>query len=274
VYRRIGVAVTFSPRFLAVLAEAGSVCRSLSASLYLIHADEYNTEKEARFREALHDLALDEKSEVHFEPGQPVESILKAQRDERIDLLIAGALETESIHRNFTGNVARELLKKAPCDLLLFTEPREKPEAPTEILVAIPDFSELSKQVFHQAVNLAERRGTPKITVVHVQTTFAEAKEKVAGATSGAPSSEVIMEELLNERESSKVELDYHLLRGNTGFTACEFIQSSGADLLVMPSDMSTEGQAAFAPALDWIIQVIPTNLWVIRRISPESEIV
>ena len=62
------------------------------------------------------------------------------------------------------------------------------------------------------------------------------------------------------------LELDYHLLRGNTGFTACEFIQSSGADLVVMPSQMPSAYQPVFAPALDWIIQVIPANLWVIRQ--------
>jgi hypothetical protein len=62
------------------------------------------------------------------------------------------------------------------------------------------------------------------------------------------------------------LELDYHLLRGNTGFTACEFIQSSGTDLVVMPSQMPSPDQPVFAPALDWIIQVIPGNLWVIRQ--------
>ena len=54
------------------------------------------------------------------------------------------------------------------------------------------------------------------------------------------------------------MELDYHLLRGNTGFTACEFIQSSGTNLVVMPSQMPAADQTVFAPALDWIIQVIP----------------
>jgi nucleotide-binding universal stress UspA family protein len=267
VYHRVGVATTFSPRFLAVLAEAGRICQFLPAPLCLIHADAFDAEKEARFRDALHRLNLDEQSKVHFEPGEPVQSILKAQRKEHIDLLVAGALETESVHRNFTGNVSRELLRQAPCDLILYTDPKEKPEVPEAILIAIPDFSELSRHVFHRAVNLAEQQGTKRVTLAHVQTTFAEAKEKVVSTTSGAPSSEEIIEGLVREREISVVELDYHLLRGNTGFTACEFIQSSSTNLLVMPSHMYSKGQPVFAPALDWIIQVIPTNLWVIRQI-------
>jgi nucleotide-binding universal stress UspA family protein len=269
VYRRIGVATTFSPRFLPVLAEAGRTGRFLSAPLCLIHADEFDPEKEARFREALQTLNLDPQSEIHFEPGEPVASILKAQIEERIDLLVAGALETEGVHRNFAGHVARELLRQAPCDLMLYTEPKVDNSIPTSIFVAIPDFSELSQHVFHRAVNLAERRGSKSVTVVHVQTTFAEAKQKVAGGSSSSKSSEESIEDLLLERETSLIDLDYHLLRGNTGFTACEYLQSSGADLLVMPSHMHVPGQPVFAPSLDWIMQVIPANLFIIRNLVP-----
>lgn len=115
---------------MAVLAEAGRVSRSLSAPLCLIHADEYTPEKEERFRSALRDLQLDSGSAIRFEPGEPAEAILKIQHEENIDLLVAGAMETESVHRNFTGDVARELLRRAPCDLLLYTEPSEEPKPP------------------------------------------------------------------------------------------------------------------------------------------------
>ena len=78
-YRRVGVATTFSPRFAAVLAEAGLVSRSLSAPLCLIHADVFAHEKEERFRTALRDLQLDDRSEIRFESGQPAEAILRAR---------------------------------------------------------------------------------------------------------------------------------------------------------------------------------------------------
>ena len=251
---------------MAVLAEAGLVCRSLSAPLCLIHAGAFAQEKEERFRAALRELRLDEQAEIRFEPGQPAEAILKVQDEARIDLLVAGALETESVHRNFTGDVARELLRRAHCDLLLYTEPREDPKPPEGILVAVPDFSELSRQVFRSALILAERSRARRVTILHVQTTFAEAKEKALGVSNGTLPAEETLESWLREEERPALELDYHLLRGNTGFTACEFIQSSGADLVVMPSQMPSSSQPVFAPALDWIIQVIPANLWVIRR--------
>ncbi len=265
-YRRVGVATTFSPRFLAVLAEAGRISRSFSAPLCLIHADEFTPEKEERFRAALQDLELDKDSTIRFEPGEPAEAILKVQREEQIDLLVAGAMETESVHRNFTGDVARELLRRAPCDLLLYTEPKEDPKPPEGILVVVPDLSERSRQVLRAALNLGERSGGRQITILHVQTTFAEAKEKALGVGNGNLSAEETLELWVQEEALPDLELDYHLMRGNTGFTACEFIQSSGTDLVVMPSQMPFSNQPVFAPALDWIIQVIPANLWVIRQ--------
>jgi nucleotide-binding universal stress UspA family protein len=251
---------------MAVLAEAGRISRSLSAPLCLIHADEFTLEKEERFRSAIRDLQLDSGATIRFEPGEPAEAILKVQREENIDLLVAGAMETQSVHRNFTGDVARELLRRAPCDLLLYTEPNENPTPPKGMLVVVPDLSESSRLVVCAALKLAARGGGHQITILHVQTTFAEAKEKALGVGNGILSAEETLESWVEDQKRPDVELDYHLLRGNTGFTACEFIQSSGTDLVVMPSQMPFSNQPVFAPALDWIIQVIPGNLWVIRQ--------
>jgi nucleotide-binding universal stress UspA family protein len=252
---------------MAVLAEAGRVSLSLAAPLCLIHADEFAPEKEERFRSALRDLHLDPGSAIRFEPGEPAEAILKVQREENIDLLVAGAMETESVHRNFTGDVARELLKRAPCDLLLFTEPNENSKPPEGIIVVVPDLSEPSRRVLRSALDLAQRGGGHQIiTLLHVQTTFAQAKEKALGVNNGTLSTEETLQSWVEVEARPGMELDYHLLRGNTGFTACEFIQSSGTDLVVMPSQMPAADQTVFAPALDWIIQVIPGNLWVIRQ--------
>jgi nucleotide-binding universal stress UspA family protein len=264
------VATTFSPRFKAVLAEAGRVSRALSAPLFLIHADAFSEEKEERFRAALQELDLDGNAEIKYQTGAPAEAILKVQQETGIDLLIAGALETESVHRNFTGDVARGLLRRAPCDLLLYTDPKEDPKPPEDILVAVPDVSESSREVFKAAVDLAKRRGGRRVNLLYVQTTFAQAKEKALGINNGTLSAEETVQYWIQNQQRSNVELDYHLLRGNTGFTACEFIQSSGPDLVVMPSQMPGTEQPVFASALDWIIQVIPGNLWVVRTLPPE----
>jgi nucleotide-binding universal stress UspA family protein len=266
VYRRAGVATTFSPRFRDVLAEAGRISGLFDVPLHLIHAAEETSDKVERFRETLRSLDLSENAPIHFQVGEPSEAILNVQSHQQIDLLIAGALEQESVHRNFTGDVARSLLREAPCDLFLFVEPKEGRSPPEHVFVAIPDFSPFSRRVFQRGADLADRIGAKKLMLLHVQTTFAEAKEKALGTD--APSAQQNLETLASELSSKTLEIDTHAIRGNTGFTACEFIQSNGADLLVMPSWIGEPGQPVFAPALDWIIQVIPTNVWIVRQIA------
>jgi hypothetical protein len=132
------------------------------------------------------------------------------------------------------------------------------------VFIAVADFSPLTRSVFHRAVEFAERAGAEMLTMVHVQTPFSEAKDKALGTEAARP--EDSLQLLLSEKSASNLQFDYHLVRGNTGFTAFEFIQASGADFLVMPSEIQPGGTPAFAPVLDWVIQVIPANLWVVRQ--------
>ena len=264
-YRRIGVATTFSPRFLAVLAEAARISRLFDSPLHLIHAAEEEPEKLSRFKAALQVLDLPDVSPIHFERGEASAAILRVQNEYQIDLLIAGALERESLHRNFTGDVARKLLVQAPCDLLLFVEPDEQAVPPAQIFVAIPDFSPFSRETFLRSTAFAEKIGAKEVMLLHVQSTFAEAKEKALG--NEPPSVEDALNEWMSDRQT-QLSLDSHSMRGNTGFTACEYIQSSDAKLLVLPSHIGHPNLPVFAPVLDWIIQVIPTNLWVMRQVG------
>jgi hypothetical protein len=158
-------------------------------------------------------------------------------------------------------------MRRTCADLFLFVEPREQPGDIRHVFMAVPDFSPSTRSVFHRAVEFGERAGAETLTVVHVQTPFSEAKDKALGTEAARP--EDNLQSLLAERSASNLQFDYHLVRGNTGFTAFEFIQASGADLLVMPSEIQPGGTPAFAPVLDWVIQVIPANLWVIRQPAP-----
>jgi nucleotide-binding universal stress UspA family protein len=264
VYRSAGVATTFSPRFLAVLAEARRVSKLFTAPLHLIHAAEETPDKDDRFHEALARLGLESETPIHYHTGDPVDAILAVQKEAGIEVLIAGALERETVHRNFTGNVARELMRRASADLFLFVEPSERPKDIRHVFMAAPDFSPATRRVLHRAVEFSERARAETLTVVHVQTPFAEAKEKALGGE--APSVEENLRLLLSEKAASSIQFDYHLVRGNTGFTAFEFIQGSDADLLVMPSKLQADGTAAFPPVLDWAVQVIPANLWIVRQ--------
>src|SRR5207248_9997112 len=97
-----------------------------------------------------------------------------------IDLLIAGALEKESILRHFLGSVARTLVREAPCSVMLFTNPDVEPK-PIRNIVVIVDFSSTLRAALDQALYLAEREKSECVRVVRIHTPFAQARAAARG---------------------------------------------------------------------------------------------
>src|SRR5438093_8337340 len=127
-YKTVAVASTFSPRFKQVLAEAKRIRERFSADLHLIYAGERDEEIAEKFSEALAQLELPLDSKIHYEKGNPADAILRVIAREKIDVIVAGALEKEVVLHPFLGNVARRLVREAPCSVMLFTTPAAKPK--------------------------------------------------------------------------------------------------------------------------------------------------
>ena len=132
-YQRAAVASTFSPTFAAVLAEAGSFARHCGAELEIIHASAFDAEKEKLFQERIGPDAPIR----WMEKGPPAQAIISAAQDYAYELLIAGALQYEDADKPFTSGVARELMREAPCDLLLVPRPLESPEVLRRVVFAL-----------------------------------------------------------------------------------------------------------------------------------------
>src|SRR6266436_3906169 len=140
-YKTIAVASTFSPRFKQVLAEAKRIQERFPADLHLIYAGKRSEEAAIKFRDVLEELQLPADSTIHYEEGGPAEAILRTLTREKIDVIVAGALEKEVVLHQFLGNVARRLVREAPCSVMLFTNRRRNPK-PLRKIVFIAENSE------------------------------------------------------------------------------------------------------------------------------------
>src|SRR6266404_8815280 len=127
-YKTIAVASTFSPRFKQVLAEAKRIRERFSADLHLIYVGQRDEETAKKFSDAIAHLQLPSDSAIHYEKGSPAEAILGALAREKIDMIVAGALEKEAVLHPFLGNVARRLVREARCSVILFTHPEKNPK--------------------------------------------------------------------------------------------------------------------------------------------------
>lgn len=248
-YRKAAVASTFSPTFAAVLAEAKCFAGHCDSSLDILHAAARTDEKEARFREVLGDAAAIR----WLEKESPSAALLSVAQD--YELLIAGALQREDGERHFTSSVARDLLRSAPCDLLLVPRPMELAVPPAHIVLALDPGEEARDLLARVVRNLRPARVTMAVT----HTPFAAA---IAASRGETPTDlDAWLEGLAAGLEDCDVELDERVVRSNTGYNLCDTVEGLKADLLIVKANET----GSLPLHMNWLFQVIPTRLLVVK---------
>jgi nucleotide-binding universal stress UspA family protein len=269
-YKTIAVASAFSPRFKQVLAEAKRIREIFRADVHLIYVGQRNQEAAMKFRDTLAELQLPTDSMIHYEDGDPAEAILRMLSRERIDMVVAGALEKEVVLHPFLGNVARRLVREAPCSVILFTKPALKPK-PLRRIVLVADYSSHGLRALKRTLPLAAAESCERLYVIRIITTFDQARASIgADARRGEkPESqddeEDALERFVLSAGATEVPIEVRCVRGNTGLVASDFVQSVKADLLVVPLQKSADAIQQLPNNIAWVTDVIPCNLWVIR---------
>ena len=266
-YTTIAVASTFSPRFFQVLAEAKRIRDRFECDLDLIYVGEKTDEINSKFQDVLQKLSLPNESRIHYEEGDPASAIIRALTDKGIDMIVAGALEKEVVLHQFLGNVARKLVREAPCSVMLFTHPEETPK-PFRKIVFVADYSEHSLEALRKTLQLAIAEKTERLYVIRVITSFDKARASLRGDEDGdhlksAEDEEAELEQFVLSAGATAVPIEARCIRGNTGFAAADFVQSIEADLLVVPVEPNED--RSLPPNVAWLIDVIPCNLWIVR---------
>src|SRR5438552_3354278 len=269
-YKTIAVATTFSPRLKHVLAKAKRIRYRFSSDLHLIHVGKRNQGTPKKFAEVLAELGLPADSAIHYEEGDPAQAILAALTREKIDMLIAGALEKEIVLHPFLGNVARRLVREANCSVMLFTHPEKKPK-PLRRIVFIADHSQQGLVALKTTLMLADAESCERLYVIGIITAFDEARASIDGDTTGITThkpnhgEEDPLEEFVLSAGATEVPIETRFIRGATGLAASDFVRSVEGDLLVVPLPKSRETVQQLPSNIAWVSDVIPCNLWVVR---------
>ncbi len=265
-YKAIAVASTFSPRFEQVLSEAKRIRDRFGSALSLIYVGERNPETVKKFRDILGALQLPRDSAVYYQQGDPADGILRALNDNKIDMIVAGALEKEVVLHPFLGNVARRLVRDAACSVMLFTHPEKEPK-PLRKIVFFADYSDHALDALKRTLQLALAEKSERLYVIRVITTFDTARAKADGGdkVKTQDDEEAELEKFVLSAGATDVPIEARCIRGNTGFAAADFVKSVEADLLVVPDEPEADGEQLLPANIAWITDIIPCNLWVIR---------
>jgi nucleotide-binding universal stress UspA family protein len=252
------VAATFSPRFRAVIAEADRIALKFGARLSVLHAGERSDEKVAKFHDAFGELGRGEVDIYWCEGNTPAEALVDAAASEYFDLLIAGAVDHRSEIRNFTGDVVRELLQRAPCDLLLIPSPVEADPGDQATACLMIEAHRPRWQLARTAlVSIAPA----SISILAADSPFAHARDAALGHEEDHSEIEHLREAL----EEIAPDVDLRTVESNTGFMLCDIVQEAAPDFLIVEAEWRNR-RRVLPPHLDWLNQVIPARLFLLGK--------
>ena len=276
-YRKIGLALAFSPTFTALMAEATRLKVSFQAELVLIHVGIKNSDKEQQIQALLQKFKLTEQDvKIIWKQGKPAKTIIKVCKKEGVDLLIAGALKNETLINYYIGSIARKILRKAPCSLLILTEPSEKVKKIGDIVIDAED-TLLRPEVFQVGLTLAKIK---KPRMIHF------VKEiKLYGLTMSVMSEYSIeetsvlrknliyqeikkVEKVLENYDTGDSRINIKVLAGKSGYELRKFTRQVKADLLVIGAIRKKLDfiDRMFMNRLEYIIEDIPCNVLIIKN--------
>ncbi|WP_276367461.1 universal stress protein [Chryseolinea sp. H1M3-3] len=283
VIKKIGVAIAFSPRIEAILAEAIRIKNMWNAELILIHVGVHGEKETARLNELLSKTGLGNAGDVKifWEEGKPSHRILATCKKENVDLLIAGALKKENLVQYYLGTVARKIIRKADCSVLLLTNPSTTPQ-PFKNIVVDADDRPYVEQSLQAACEVALKDQSTWLHIVR--------ELKMYGLTMAAAEqcTEEEYEEMRHQLVQSEIEtvekilqkiphqglkVNIKLVSGKSGFELAQFAKRKQADLLVVgaPDRRFSFFDRVFTHDQEYIFADLPCNLLIIH---PRKEVV
>jgi nucleotide-binding universal stress UspA family protein len=265
--KHVGAAITTTAQSDALLAEASRFAERFGAPLTLIHTGTSEAESKTFLEEAANRLAIPHEKHIVWNQTEPAQALASAAQEAGIDLLVVGAFEGPALgRRRFLGAVPRLLADRAQCSLLLVAHPRVAAHEFRRI-VAITDFSDCAKTACEHALWLAEKDAVECVHIVSIHTIFMKARAEI-GAHDGPPArtreeEEKMMNDFLASLPECDAPVDWNIIEATTGFAACDFADSVGADLLVLPGHNRPGGRVP--PMANWALQVVPCSLWIVH---------
>ena len=275
-FRKIGLAVAFSPTVSSLLAETVRLCLLFDAQLILIHVGNSGPEEEAKMNGLIQAKASSlQKIKVRWETGDPVRKILEVTRQENIDLLVAGALKKENLVQYYIGTIARKLMRKAECSFLMLTNASETPASFQHIVVNAEDSPYVEEAIaagcmlglkdHSQWVHIVRELKLLGLTLsANEQCT----EEEYTESRNNMMRDEITaVEKILERIPHDRLKINIKMVSGKSGFELARFAEKKHANLLIVGAPARTFSifDRVFTHDLEYIFADMPCNLLMIH---------
>ena len=273
--KKILIGIAFSPNLKPNIFEAIRMANMFGAQLVGVHVGEKTNKKENQ----LADLILEAPKlkypiKTVWQKGKPVDVILNTAVNEKIDLLVLGALQQENLYKYYVGSVARELTRKASCSVVLLIKPSVERVNCNHIVVnGLKD--KRTTETIEASFLVSKALECKRITIVE-EISQKEIEVKVSDDYSLRKAN--INKEKLKRREDSRVNkilgnistdgisVKIQSIFGKRGYSIGHYAKVKRADLLVMNAPSKTSIlDRIFPHDIEYILTELPTDVLIVK---------
>ena len=276
-FNKLAVALAFSPRYEAILSETRRFQELFKAELVIVHVGNKTPDKEQLLDSKLDEIGFDRQHvKVVWKKGDPAKKILSVCQKENVDLLIAGAMKRENIFRYYIGSVARTILRKAQCSVLVLISPKKDPQ-PFEKIVINGCEHESLYAALSKGVTLGKIEHAAQIHVLRevrmLGLAMAVAGEECNENEYGKTRRKVVKEELdninklLGNLDTKDLSINVKVISGKPEYEISKFSKKVKSDLLVLsaPDHKLNLIDRIFPHDMEYLLADLPSNLLVVH---------
>lgn len=275
-YNKIALAIAFSPRMEALLCDAKRVKDIHGASLILIHIGQETDEKKQNLQTLLEKYQVDqEKTKVIWKEGNPAKKIIQTCNQEKVDLLITGALKKEDVFTYYIGSVARKIIRKAKCSVLVLIEPSLNPSRFEKVVINGTQQAQ-TPVVIRKGIDFCKKEKSSQVYIVNeikmyllrMAAASEESEEKSALIKKQLVQDEVnYVANILKSIDKGDLNISIKVTGGRWAVELARFSEKVKADLLIVGGQNNFSFiDRIFPHDLEDILSNLPCNVLIIHN--------
>ncbi len=275
-FKKLGLALTFSPTGLALLRETKRLKELFNSELVLFHVGPKDNESEVKLGKMIDDSGLAKQStEIIWVQGNPANEILKVTKSANVDLLIAGALEKEPVLKYYLGSMARKIMREASSSVLILKSHSEVAVGFKKFCVST-DYSQDSESIIRLSYQFALMENANEFIIVRdIYTPGLSSAAMESGITSNADNVISIFQKeeeeklimFVRELNLKGILVIVKCLYGREGWAERDFVQNNNIDIFAVngKTKRSYFFDRLFPNELEFSIKHLPSNLLILR---------
>jgi len=274
-YQKLALAIAFSPRMEALIAEARKLIRIFDGELVLIHVGTKTPELEAQLAAMLSRHCGDiHRIKTIWKEGKPAKTILKTCEEEGVDLLVLGALKKEGFLTYYLGSVARKVIRKATCSVLTLIDPKIETTHFSKVVINGTEL-EITPRVIARGLKFCQAEQSSQVHILNEikmygfqMATAAEGTEtEVANTRRKLVQDEIqYVQDILDKLDQKGLKINIKVTAGKWAVELVRYCESIEADLLIMGDEQGlTFIDRLFPHDLEGILEELPCNLLIVK---------